>query len=171
VDNGSGPWVLQSLDALAGCEPRMVVVGASRDEVVTLLPAGAVVVDNPGYAEGMGSSLRVGLRSLTSVDDSVAAVDAAVVLLVDLPGVGREVVDRIRAAAGPSHRARTVLARAAFRGIPSHPVLLGRDHWPGVIDTATGDSGAREYLTAHPPLLVECGDIGSGEDVDRPPRG
>jgi len=52
-----------------------------------------------------------------------------------------------------------------------NPVLLGRDHWPGVIDTATGDSGAREYLTAHPPLLVECGDIGSGEDVDRPPRG
>ena len=166
MDNGSGPWVLRSLDALVGCEPRMVVVGASRDEVVILLPAGAVVVDNPGYAEGIGSSLRVGLRSLTSVDDS----DAAVVLLVDLPGVGREVVDRIRAAAGPSHRARTVLARAAFRGIPSHPVLLGRDHWPGVIDTATGDNGAREYLTAHPPLLVECGDIGSGEDVDRPPR-
>ena len=89
-------------------------------------------------------------------------------MLVDLPGVGPEVIRRVRSAAGPAEAARRVLARAAFAGVPSHPVLLGRDHWPGVIETAVGDSGARAYLRAHPARLVECGDIGTGEDTDVP---
>jgi len=87
---------------------------------------------------------------------------------VDLPGVGAAVVDRICRAAGPSQPARNALLRAAFDGVPGHPVLIGRDHWPGVMDTAVADRGARDYLQAHPVVVVECGDIGSGVDVDVP---
>jgi CTP:molybdopterin cytidylyltransferase MocA len=47
-------------------------------------------------------------------------------------------------------------------------VLLGRDHWAGVIATATGDQGARAYLRGHDVLAVECGDLATGADVDRP---
>ena len=28
-------------------------------------------------------------------------------------------------------------------------MLIGREHWAGVIETATGDEGARRYLAAH----------------------
>jgi CTP:molybdopterin cytidylyltransferase MocA len=209
VDDGSGPWVLRALDALAGCDPRVVVVGARGDEVAALLPADVLVVDNPGYDEGMGSSLRLGLTALTAFNatgfnatafnatafdatafdatafnatarprdavpadpvqvDAEAPVDAAVVMLVDLPGIGAEVIRRVSAAAGTAQRARTALARASFDGVRGHPVLLGREHWPGVIESAVGDAGARSYLRAHPAVLVECADIGSGEDVDLP---
>jgi CTP:molybdopterin cytidylyltransferase MocA len=58
------------------------------------------------------------------------------------------------------------LARAAYDGVPGHPVLIGRDHWAGVVETATGDRGARDYLAAHEVRLVECGDLASGVDVD-----
>jgi CTP:molybdopterin cytidylyltransferase MocA len=39
-----------------------------------------------------------------------------------------------------------------------------------VLASAEGDAGARPYLRAHPGLvtLVECGDIGSPDDVDTP---
>ena len=47
-------------------------------------------------------------------------------------------------------------------------MLLGRDHWSGVVATAEGDRGARTYLAAHEPLACECGDLATGRDVDRP---
>ena len=164
MDSGSGPWVLRALDTLAGCAARVVVVGAAADRVVELLPPDVLVARNPSYADGMGSSLRVGLQAL----GALSTVDAAVVMLVDLPGVGSTVVDRVCGAAGPPLLARKALTRATFQGRPGHPVLIGRDHFAGVIDTATGDRGARDYLSTHPVMGVECGDIGTGEDVDIP---
>lgn len=173
VDTGSGPWVIRAVDLLEGCRQRLVVVGASRDSVVGLLPAGVSVVDNPGHAEGMGSSLRIGLQALAAAgsDDEKSAgpgIDAALVMLVDLPGVTPEVVRRVCAVPETPEAARDVLARAVYDGVPGHPVLLGRRHWAGVIQSARGDMGARDYFAEHPPVTVECGDIGSGEDVDTP---
>jgi CTP:molybdopterin cytidylyltransferase MocA len=49
-----------------------------------------------------------------------------------------------------------------------HPVLIGRDHWSGVRDVAAGDRGARDYLSRREVRLLECSDLGSGEDVDTP---
>jgi CTP:molybdopterin cytidylyltransferase MocA len=60
------------------------------------------------------------------------------------------------------------LVRATYDGQPGHPVLIGRDHWAGVIATAQGDRGARTYLAAHEPVACECGDLATGRDLDRP---
>jgi len=192
VDTGSGPWVRVALGVLADCDPCVVVVGASGNAVRALLPEHVHAVDNPDHLQGMGSSLRVGLQSmldLTVAGRAVASsadfrrdtgpatdaaggegrrIDAVLVMLVDLPGVGREVIRRVARAAAAARAAPEVLARAAFHGVPGHPVLIGRDHWAGVIAAAGGDVGARDYLAGHPPLLIECGDIGTGRDVDTP---
>ncbi|MGS0685277.1 nucleotidyltransferase family protein [Nakamurella sp. GG22] len=163
VDTGSGPSVLRALAALRCCEVRLVVVGAAGEEVAALLPPGVLVIDNAGHAEGMGSSLRCGLLAMQP------DCDAVVVLLVDLPGVGVAVTERLVLAAGSSASARSALLRASYGGVPGHPVLLGRDHWPGVIASAAGDAGARDYFRDTAPRLIECSDVGSGEDVDLPP--
>ena len=60
------------------------------------------------------------------------------------------------------------LARATYDSEPGHPVLIGRDHWAGVLEVARGDRGARDYLRDHEVTLLECGDIGSGSDIDTP---
>ncbi len=78
--------------------------------------------------------------------------------MVDLPDVTAPVVRRLL----DLPDSEDVLARATYDGTPGHPVLLGRAHWSGVIDTATGDRGARDYLAAHPVTLVECGDLATG---------
>jgi nicotine blue oxidoreductase len=138
-----------------GCAEVTVVLGAATDVAV---PAGSRSVLAADWAEGMGASLRAGLAALDE------APVAALVHLVDLPDVTAAVVARVL---GDTVGAAT-LRRAAYDGVPGHPVLIGRDHWAGVVGQAVGDRGAREYLRAHPPALVECGDLASGADVDVP---
>jgi CTP:molybdopterin cytidylyltransferase MocA len=165
-DADGTPWVVRAARRLmtGGCTPVIVVVGARAAEVAALVPAGLVppedVVEAAGWAEGMGASLRAGLVALAARHP---AADAALVALVDTPGMTPAVVDRVVAAA---HSGPGVLARAAFDGVPGHPVLLGRDHWAGVRAVAHGDTGARDYLRDRSVGLIECADVGSGVDVD-----
>ena len=44
----------------------------------------------------------------------------------------------------------------------------GREHWDGVLATATADRGARDHLATHDVVLVECGDLATGRDEDTP---
>jgi CTP:molybdopterin cytidylyltransferase MocA len=153
------PWVARAVTALVdgGCAPILVVTGASAEQVAALVPSAAVIVVANDWDEGMGASLRAGLK---------AAVGscAAIITLVDTLGVTAEIVARLVQVAGPG-----VLARAAYDGVPGHPVLIGADHWDGVLAMAQGDAGARGYLAGRGDVvLVESGDIGSGEDIDTP---
>jgi CTP:molybdopterin cytidylyltransferase MocA len=154
------PLVLRALATLtaAGCDPVRVVVGAAADEVSALLPDPAQAVRATGWETGMGASLKAGLAALSSEPGPVAAL----VHLVDLPWVGADILTRVAAGATPE-----TVARAAYDGVPGHPVLLGRRWWPEIAETAQGDRGARGWLSARADLkLIECGDLGSGRDVD-----
>ena len=159
VELDGEPLVARALRTLAegGVAPVVVVLGARADEVRAVLPAGARAVEARDWADGMGASLRTGLAALEET-----GIDAAVVHLVDLPGVTAAAVARLAAVAG-----HDVLARAAYGGRPGHPVLLGRAHWAGVRATAVGDAGARGYLSGRADVaLVECGDLADPDDVD-----
>ncbi|GEP36451.1 molybdopterin-guanine dinucleotide biosynthesis protein MobA [Nocardioides psychrotolerans] len=158
-DEDGGPWVARGVQSLidGGCDRVTVVLGACADEAVRLLDGlGVDVVIASDWADGMSASLRAGLRALP--EDG----EAAMVLLVDLPDVTADVVRRV-VAAGTD---RADLRRAAYDGRPGHPVLIGREHWAGVLAEASGDEGARSYLAAHEVDLVECGDLATGHDVD-----
>jgi CTP:molybdopterin cytidylyltransferase MocA len=159
-DRDGSTWVERSVAALrdGGVSDVYVVVGAAHAEVARAVPAGCRVVDAADWAEGMGASLHAGLAA---VSDEQADADAVLVMLVDTPGVGSDVVRRLSSGSGPD-----VLARAAYGSQPGHPVLIGRHHWGGVLEVARGDRGARDYLRAHPVTLVQCADIGTGDDVD-----
>ncbi|WP_345663372.1 nucleotidyltransferase family protein [Streptomyces venetus] len=143
-----------------GCTRVHVVLGARSDEVRAraFLPD-CVLVDNPGWEQGMGSSLRAGLDSLAGT-----GAGAALVSLVDQPGIGPEAVARVLQA----HTGQESLVSAAYRGVRGHPVLFGAAHWAGIAASATGDRGARAYLKEHAPqiTLVECGDVARPFDID-----
>jgi CTP:molybdopterin cytidylyltransferase MocA len=165
VTDDRGSWLLRGVDVLAGggCDRVSVVLGAQAARAAALLvdlEVSVVIADD--WNEGMGASLRAGLRSLEASPD-----EGVVVSLVDLPDLVPDVVARLIGAAGAGGRGSAALARAAYDGRPGHPVLLGRDHWDGVLASAAGDRGARDYLSAHSVTPVECGDLASGLDVDR----
>ncbi len=155
-------WLIRSAAALdrGGCSRIVVVLGAEVDAARSLLDGAPVeIIFAPDWNTGMAASLRAGLGFL--VDG-----DAAMISLVDLPDVGPEVVARLL---DPTPTP-DVLARAAYVGTPGHPVLIGRHHWAGVLRSASGDGGARTYFEDHPPLLIECGDLATGRDVDSRPH-
>lgn len=156
------PWLVRSVRVMVegGCDAVTVVLGAGADQAARLLEHAGVAADvvvADDWADGMGASLCAGLNAVDR-----EAVDAALVHLVDLPDVGADVVVRVLSCGAGSD----VLARAAYDGEPGHPVLIGRDHWGAVTSTAEGDRGGRAYLDQHAVLLVECGDLASGRDVD-----
>ena len=145
-----------------GCEVVHVVLGAAADRVreEARLP-GCVLVDNPDWAEGMGSSLRVGLASLKA---EALPVDAALVSLVDQPGIGAAAVTRVLSA----YDSRGTLAAASYGGKRGHPVLFGADRWAAITAGAVGDQGARDYLKEHRDAitLVDCSDVAEPYDID-----
>ncbi|MFI6905418.1 NTP transferase domain-containing protein [Nonomuraea sp. NPDC050394] len=135
-----------------GCHPVVVVLGAA-----TVPVRGAVVVRNPGWRAGMGSSLRVGLAALPP--DAAAVV----VALVDQPFVTPAAVAALIASGGE-------VAVATYGGSRRNPVLFGRDHFAEVAGLAVGDVGARPFLKAYPELItdVPCDGLGSPADIDTP---
>ncbi|RSM73633.1 molybdopterin-guanine dinucleotide biosynthesis protein A [Actinoplanes sp. ATCC 53533] len=143
----------------AGVTEPVVVVGAEAARVRAIAPE-LTFVENPDWATGMASSLRAGLAALAA-----GPAGAAVVLLVDMPGVTPAAVRAIAADATPD-----ALVMGGYDGRRSHPVLLGREHWAGVARSATGDRGAREYLRAHADRVrvVPVGHLADDTDLDVP---
>jgi molybdenum cofactor cytidylyltransferase/nicotine blue oxidoreductase len=145
-------------------DPVLVVLGAQAADVWRRADLdGATVLANEDWESGMASSLRTGLDGLRGWP---GRVDAALVTLVDMPGMTPEALRRVAAHAAPD-----ALAVATYDGVRGHPVLLGRAHWAGVIETLAGDEGARRYLAAHDVTEVECSDVADPADLDVPPGG
>jgi CTP:molybdopterin cytidylyltransferase MocA len=150
--------------ASAVCDPVLVVLGAQAVDVWRAADlGGATVLANKDWETGMASSLRVGLEGIRGWPDQV---DAALITLVDMPGMTPEALEKVRAQGSPG-----ALAVATYDGVRAHPVLIGREHWDGVIETLTGDEGARNYLAAHDVVEVDCTGLADPADLDVPPPG
>ena len=136
----------------AGIDKVFVVLGAWVGEVPN-----AELIINQNWQEGMGSSLRVGLTELIPQIE----IEEVLVSLVDLPDLNGALFSRI--AKSPGH-----LVAATYKGVRGHPVKIERRHWIPIIETLSGDSGAKDYLNSHASelVLVEVGDLATGEDLD-----
>ncbi|MFE3447935.1 NTP transferase domain-containing protein [Nonomuraea sp. NPDC059194] len=133
-----------------GCHPVIVVLGAATVQV-----RGAVVVRNPDWSSGMGSSLRVGLQALPSDATGV------VIALVDQPFVEPAAV-RALIDSGAQ------VAVATYGGRRRNPVLVSAEHVARVAELAEGDVGARAFMRAHPELVTEVEVPGDPRDIDTP---
>ncbi|SFH65479.1 molybdenum cofactor cytidylyltransferase [Cryobacterium levicorallinum] len=193
VHDASGrSWLQNAVDVLAaaGCSPVIVVLGARGAEAAALLKtdplasrdgararstnrptASVLVVQADDWAEGLSASLRAGLRCALDHPE----LTAIAVVPVDVPDLNAATVARLIGrtnettdAPGSAAASAGTLRQARFSGQPGHPVVIGRSHWVSLLETLSGDSGARPYLRAHDVEAVECGDLGTGADVDRP---
>lgn len=125
-----------------------VVLGADSAEVLSSVDlSGCGVIENPGWEEGLASSLRVALDALTRLSKAKGAL----ILLGDQPDVSGEVVaelvERFRRT-----RAQAVVPK--YRYMWGNPVIVARALWPRLMSLA-GDEGARGLLRAHPEWVEE----------------
>ena len=160
---GGVPLVRRAVNAALAsrCNPVVVVTGFAADEVRSCL-AGceAAFVHNPEHATGMASSLRCGLAALA--DD----IDAAVVVLADMPWVHGGHIDRLIAAFDPRRPKIVVPIKDGRRG---NPVLWPRGFF-AEIQAEAGDVGARNVLLRHAEQMesVSFDDDAIFADVDTP---
>jgi molybdenum cofactor cytidylyltransferase len=149
------PLLEHALRAVAGFAPRVVVLGHAADEVRAGVDLhGAEPVLCADWAQGQSASLRCGV-------EAVGDVDAAVVVLGDMPGVTPAAVEAV--IAGWDGAAAAV--RASYGGEPGHPVLLSRV----LLDRAgelRGDSGFRALLANERIIDVEAGHLADPTDID-----
>jgi CTP:molybdopterin cytidylyltransferase MocA len=142
-----------------GCSPVVVVLGARAADVAARARLdGAVVIVNDGWPEGIGASLRVGLRVLADL-----GARSVVVTLADQPRIGPDVVRRL-----VSHQSQPGAVVASYDGRQGNPVRLDASVWADVAALAVGDVGARAWMRAHPERVqvVACDDLGSDDDID-----
>jgi CTP:molybdopterin cytidylyltransferase MocA len=146
------------LAAAGGCEPVLVVVGASADEVIEAAELdGARIVRADGWSEGMGASLRAGIDAAEALDCQAVAV-----VLADQPRIGPTALRRLIAV----WEAGAIAAVATYQGEPRNPVVLDRSIWAEVKAAAQGDVGARGWLRSHSDQVVDVACDGTGDPVD-----
>ncbi len=139
----------------AALSPVVVVLGARADEVRAGVDlSGTRVVECAGWAEGMAASLRCGIAE-------AGDVDGVMVLLGDQPFITAQVVACVARAWSDGVDA----VRAAYDGVPGHPVLLTRRLLPRVRDLR-GDVGFRDVLRGAVAQTVEVGHLASPVDID-----
>lgn len=151
--------------AASRCETVLVVAGPNPAEVRREAePFGARVVENPRYAEGMGTSLAVGIAALPP------ACEGAVILLGDQPRVSAAAIDRLITAHRETGKAM-ILSR--YGDVAGAPALFGRALFTEA-SALTGDAGARRLAARHPdwvtevPLAAEeAWDVDTPEDLER----
>ena len=150
------PLVAWALDAVlaSGLSPVVVVVGYRAEELcAALVDRDVLVIENPGWEEGIASSLRAALTGLTPMTE----VDAVCVGLADQPRVSPEVYRRVAATDGE-------LVIPTYDGQPGNPVKLARSLWPEALELR-GDVGART-LARDRAVHIDCTGTGSAADVD-----
>jgi molybdenum cofactor cytidylyltransferase len=161
---GGKPLVRIAAEQALGsrAKPVIVVTGHERERVEAAL-AGLPVrfVNNPDYAEGLGTSLKVGIAAVP------ADADAAIVCLGDMPQVGSQLIDKLLAALDPERGALVVVP--IFDGRRGNPVVWSRRFFPDLM-SISGDIGARHLIGSYAEAVVEVPVAGAAAltDVDTP---
>lgn len=163
VDFGGMPLVRRTAKrVLASKTAGSVAVVGHEAEAVRVALAGLSfrMTENPDFATGLASSLKVGMRSVPP------SADGVLVVLSDMPGITTEDINRL-IDAFISAEGRAVV-RATHNGKRGNPVILPRALFPE-IEQLEGDTGARQIIENSP---LEVIDIELGQaaslDVDTP---
>jgi len=142
--------------------PVIVVTGHQKERVERALAGLPVTfVHNPDFADGLSTSLKVGIGAVP------AEADGAIVCLGDMPQVSATLIDRLIAAFEPERGALVVIPTVA--GKRGNPVLWSRRFFPDLL-AVEGDVGARHLIGGYAEAVAEVAveDAAALTDVDTP---
>ncbi|HEX6000741.1 MAG TPA: nucleotidyltransferase family protein [Hyphomicrobiaceae bacterium] len=141
--------------------PVLVVTGHMATEVgATLAGLDVLIVANPGYATGLASSLKAGIRAVPT------DCDGAMILLGDMPRLAATYLNTLADAFAASPDSIIVPVHEGRQG---NPVLWPRRYFPELL-RLDGDAGAKRLMAAHREDVreVELATDGIFIDVDTP---
>ncbi len=141
--------------------PVLVVLGAHAAEIRPCLDGLPVqIVVHAGWAEGMGSSLRVGMEALAAVQPAPGGV---VIALGDEPGFSADHVLRLIETHRVTHQP---IVASAYGEVRRPPVFFSAKYFPA-LRALQGDAGAGPLLRAHAPEVATV-NLAVVHDLDAP---
>lgn len=146
----------------AGCSPVVVVVGYQAARMGRELhDLDVLVCENPGWPEGMGSSLRAGMGALLQQSPSPPAT---LLLVCDQPRLSREHLALLL----QQHGAGGFLITASiYRDHPGVPAVFASSLHEDLAGTQ-GDAGARALIRRHGQSLQPIPWPEGAFDLDEP---
>jgi molybdenum cofactor cytidylyltransferase len=151
---GAETLLARAVAAASACDPVIVVTGCQAEAVareLSRLPVHRVF--NPGWEEGMASSIRAGVRALPP------GAEGALFLVCDQPAVDRLMVERLLEAW------RGVPVASVYAGVRGIPAILPAAAFPALL-ALRGDRGAKALLAG--PDVVEVPFPEGAWDIDEP---
>jgi molybdenum cofactor cytidylyltransferase len=146
---GGTPIVRRSVEAALASRAARVIVVTGHDAASVrnaLRGLDVVIVHNPDYAEGLSTSLRKGIASVP------AEMEAALIVLGDMPFVTPQLIDALSAAQEADAEALIVVP--VYDGKRGKPVLWHRSLF-AELQGIEGDKGARDLFSRYERRLVE----------------
>ena len=144
------------------CRPIVVTIGAHEELLGPELHALPVfVAHNPDWAQGISSSLRVGVQALTKAAPSV---EGALIMLADQPLVSAEDLDRLVAVHRETGKDIVASEYAGTRGVP---VFIAA--W--LFEQATrltGEAGGKSLIARYAEHVASVPLTGAATDIDTP---
>ena len=146
----------------AGCACVNVVVGDARDRIETeLRETPAVIVENPEWQRGLGTSIHCGLRHLLS---SQPELDAVVLLACDQPFVDASVITSLLAQQDNTRKPIVACSYANTLGIPA---LFDRACFESLL-ALPDDSGAKALIESRSADVAQIEFEKGAIDIDTP---
>jgi molybdenum cofactor cytidylyltransferase len=127
------------------CRPILFVLGAYASQLqgeIDDLPVRSVT--NERWADGMGSSIQVGVRALKTYDRA-DNTEALVLMLCDQPYVRAAVINDLVTA---YHANDKGIIASEYGGTLGVPALFGREYF-AELATMSGAAGAKHLIAAH----------------------
>jgi molybdenum cofactor cytidylyltransferase len=125
------------------CQPIAVVLGANAEQIkpeISQLPVH--IVENQQWADGMSSSIRVGLEALLAVNQNLEAVAIA---LCDQPFVSSQTLDQIVEA---FHLTGKPIIASEYGGTLGVPALFSRSLFSELMALKSNE-GAKKLIKKH----------------------
>ncbi len=157
------PLLVRTVRALleSSAWPIVVVLGNAADQLRPLLTRWPLqVVENPGWQEGMGSSLSAGIEIL---DRFSSSLQGALIALGDQPCLSPAAIQALSSAFGGS--AGIVAAR--YSETLGAPAIFGRSFFPELLALPPA-AGAQRLLRAHAEKVVPVDLPELAVDLDTP---
>jgi len=146
---------------VAGTDPIIVVTGHVAEDVQNALGDDVLYVHNPEYAQGLSTSLRVGINAIPD------SCDGALVTLGDMPRITATHLKQLLLSHDPDEG--HVICVPTWRGKRGNPVLWDRRFFDDMASLG-GDVGAKHLIGDNADLVceVEMQDDAVLVDVDSP---
>ena len=148
-----------SVEAAVASQVGSVLVVTNPNRALNHLHPTVSIVVNPLWRNGIASSIHAGLHAASKKN-----CRAIIFAPADQPLLTADVYRRL---ANKFQHESCPLVVASYGGQPRNPVLLDHTLWSAAHDIQ-GDTGLSQFARSKIATLVECGDIASVVDIDRP---